>query len=159
MKIPRTSFGYQFNDIFIYDLNMGLWDYGAWTHFIHLDDSYDTERNKGILWKNLVNEFDSLIQYVRKNHPYLRYYLPRDAYWVLADYERTDFRFYNDKINREMSVKILSNNSRTDKYFLVRIPDNAKFKKIENGILVHAFRDKEFMLIKTQAQFVKISYE
>jgi hypothetical protein len=159
MKMPRTTYGYQLNDIFLYDFNFGIWNFGAWTHFIHLDDSYDADRNKGILWNNLIKEFDTQIDYVKKNYPFLRYYTTRDAYRVLMDYEQTGYKFYKNRSKKEIDVDVKSDNSRTDKFISVKLPDGGRLKNIDNGEAVYVFPEREFIIIKTSGGLTKIFYD
>jgi len=159
LKLPRSTSGYFFNDEFFFDFNNGLWSYGAWTHFIHLDDSYDNNRNKGIPWQNLIKEFQFQIDYIKKNYPFLRFYTARDAYYILLDYEMSDYKFFHDKNKKEIDIKISSIGSKNEKYILIRLPENSILKKIENGKLVYIFPEKDFIIIKTIDYITRIIYD
>jgi len=81
--IPRTSSGYPFTPAVHQLIVAAASGAGIWSHFIHPDDIFDPHRSEGMSWSELKNEFASMIDFVKKHYPWIRFVTIREAHETL----------------------------------------------------------------------------
>jgi hypothetical protein len=77
--IPRTSSGYPFTPAVRQLTVAAVSGAGIWAHFIHADDVFDPHRSRGMSWSELKDEFASMIDFVDKHYPWIRFVTLREA--------------------------------------------------------------------------------
>ncbi len=78
--IPRTSSGYAFTPAVRQLTVAAASGAGIWAHFIHADDIFDLNRSRGMSWSELKDEFASMIDFVNKHYPWIRFVTLREAH-------------------------------------------------------------------------------
>ncbi len=81
--IPRTSSGYPFTPAVRQLTVAAASGAGIWAHFIHADDIFDPYRSRGMSWSELKDEFASMIDFVDKHYPWIRFVTLREAHETL----------------------------------------------------------------------------
>ena len=81
--IPRSSWGYLFGAFEQSRVVSGLAAEGIWCHFIHPDDIFDETRSGGRNWEELRAGFQSMIDFVERHYPWIRFVTVKEAYQEL----------------------------------------------------------------------------
>jgi hypothetical protein len=85
--IPRTSSGYPFTPAVRQLTVAAASGAGIWAHFIHADDIFDPHRSRGMSWAELKREFNSMLDFVDKHYPWLRFVTIREAHRTLESHD------------------------------------------------------------------------
>ncbi|HUX12698.1 MAG TPA: DUF2194 domain-containing protein [Spirochaetia bacterium] len=98
--IPRNSWGYQNGADARMRVSSAMSGPGIWTHFIHADDVFDKNRSGGMGWDQLRANFVDLLNFARRNFPWVRYLTVRDGYSALQtmDDMQASFRWEGDRM-------------------------------------------------------------
>jgi len=85
--IPRTSSGYPFTPA-VRQLSVAAASgAGIWAHFIHPDDVFDAHRSRGKSWAELKRELTSMLDFLDKHYPWLRFVTIREAHETLLRHD------------------------------------------------------------------------
>jgi len=99
-NIPRLTYGFTLNT----GVKMGILDgmslIGVFIHFFHFDDIFDENRNEGKDWEGLKKDFSTLLSYLHKTFPFLRWKTVKEAFYDFVWYDSlvVSHRIYKDKI-------------------------------------------------------------
>ncbi|UCF96784.1 MAG: DUF2194 domain-containing protein [Spirochaetaceae bacterium] len=85
--IPRTSSGYPFTPAVRQLTVAAASGAGIWAHFIHADDIFDPHRSQGMSWEQLKDEFGSMVDFVNKHYPWIRFVSLREAHETLRRHD------------------------------------------------------------------------
>jgi hypothetical protein len=85
--IPRTSSGYPFTPAVRQLTVASATGAGIWAHFIHADDIFDPHRSGGMSWKELKDELGSMIDFLDKHYPWIRFLTLREAHEILLRHD------------------------------------------------------------------------
>lgn len=83
--IPRNSWGYQDSQDARMRVSSAMSGPGIWTHFVHADDVFDKYRSEGMGWDQLRSNFVDLLDFAKRNYPWVRYLTIRDGYAALQE--------------------------------------------------------------------------
>jgi hypothetical protein len=98
--LPRTSAGYPFTPEVRMLIASAVTGAGIWSHFVHADDIFDPHRSLGLDWEQMKENLRSILGFVGKHYPWLRYVTVRDAYHMLTEIDNrtVDFRLEEDAL-------------------------------------------------------------
>ncbi len=85
--MPRMTSGYIFDPTVKADIISGILGPGLWSHFIHADDIFDTNRSQGKNWPELKSSFEKMITYIKTNYPWLTALNATDGYRALRTFD------------------------------------------------------------------------
>ncbi|WP_455383416.1 DUF2194 domain-containing protein [Salinispira pacifica] len=91
--IPRNSWGYQNEPDSRMRVVSAMSGPGIWTHFVHADDVFDKYRSQGMGWDQLRSNFTDLLDFARKNYPWVRFLTVRDGYSALQEMDDSQASF------------------------------------------------------------------
>jgi hypothetical protein len=91
--IPRTSSGYPFTPAIRQLTVAAAAGSGIWGHFIHADDIFDTHRSLGMSWKELKKELTSMLDFLNKHYPWIRFVTIREAHETLMRQDSTSVEY------------------------------------------------------------------
>ncbi len=83
--IPRNSWGYQDSQDARMRVSSAMSGPGIWTHFVHADDVFDKYRSEGMSWDQLRSNFVDMLDFAKRNYPWVRYLTIRDGYAALQE--------------------------------------------------------------------------
>ncbi len=149
-SVPRWTHGY-FGEpytrmVAMSELNM----MGAWTHFVHPDDIFNTKENYptetdlrnpyNALWQGdpsdlddgMFDQLDRLLNWSQEHYPWLRWMTTKDSYTEFVNYFDTDasYTFGND----EIAIRF----SKHPTYLLIRLNDGRRLdlRRLTNAQII-----------------------
>ena len=114
---------------------------GAFTHFIHADDVYDTHRSHGKKWNELKADLERMLRFIEKHYPWLRFVSIREAHRVLSSIDAAGaaFQWKNDSLIIQSTPGLL-----------LRIRLNDKKLKRSQGIrIVYRYKRSRALIVET----------
>jgi hypothetical protein len=72
VNLPRITSGFAPGIYEEWSAANSVTAYGLFSHFVHPDDSYDSERSRGLDWKELRERFDSFLSDIDKHYRWLQ---------------------------------------------------------------------------------------
>lgn len=138
--IPRTSWGYVFDQKQEQLVASALASEGIWCHFIHPDDVYDANRSGGRSWEELFSDFQRMVGFVKRHYPWLRYVGVKDAYESLRRIDSTgvEYRWDDDDLLIATQPGML---------FRVRLNDS-RIDTITGARIVHEYRRPSTVIVE-----------
>jgi len=149
--MPRITSGYLFTSEIKSSALSGIVGPGLWSHFIHGDDVFDPYRSQGKSWEELKTEFNSMLEFVRTNYPWLRPVNAYDGYLAMKKFDDTgvEFRF----IGKDLVV----NTSESGLIFRTRF-NGKKIKSISGGTLLYSYKSMDAAVIQADGPEVRVEF-
>jgi hypothetical protein len=150
--MPRITSGYLFTPEIKSSAVSGIVGPGLWSHFIHGDDVFDSYRSQGKSWDELKVEFDSMLDFVRKNYPWLRPVNAYNGYLAMMEFDDigAEFKFINEDL--------VVNTSAPGLIFRMRF-DGKTIKSITGGTLLYSYKSLAAAVIQADEASVKIIFK
>lgn len=129
IDIPRYSAGYlqsEENKWLIYD---ALACSGVFSHFIHPDDAMDPVRNEGYSWDSMYTQFDSTLNEIFSDFPYLN--RMSSAQMAKRTRAQEGMDVYSWKV--ENRIRIRYSEGATPVYHYLRIQPEQSIQSVEGG--------------------------
>lgn len=136
IHLPRITYGYSYSNESKWAIANSLTSIGVFSHFIHPDDILDEERNSSKTWEQISQEYNTMLHDLKKNYPWLRSMLPREAAKWLEQYSNTTI--YTERNAGKLRVYCDSYSGET--YFIFRTNKqitsmkDCTVKEIDDGV-------------------------
>ncbi|MCD6397682.1 MAG: DUF2194 domain-containing protein, partial [Spirochaetaceae bacterium] len=149
--MPRITSGYLFTSETKSTAVSGIVGPGLWSHFIHADDIFDTNRSNGKGWEGLKAEFNTMVGFIRSNYPWLRPVNAYDGYLAMKKFDGTGVEF------RFIGNDLVVNTSETGIIFRTRF-NGKKIKSITGGTLLYSYKSMDAAVIKADSAEVRVEF-
>ncbi len=148
--IPRNSWGYILDGASKMRIVSAMSGPGIWAHFIHPDDVFDPNRSRGLSWNELRVNFTQMLDFVKRNYPWVEYKTVRDGYSVLQtmDDRQASFRWEG----RSMHI-------RSTPGLLLRVRTNiGRVQSMSGARLVYSYEHMPELIIRTTSEEAVLNF-
>lgn len=152
--IPRSTYGYYpLNRLYLSTINT-MANFGAFQHFIHPDDLFDTRRNpERRSWNEMYSNLRTFYNTIKNKFPWLRNHTASEAYHIYFDYLSQNVKY---KWNDNTLTVILSKSSLFPKYFMVKAKET--IKNIDGGKILDSYENSKMFIIEMNSNIMKIEF-
>ena len=148
--IPRTSWGYPFSPYMRQLITSAVAGEGIWAHYIHPDDVFDPSRSQGLGWEDLLSGFQSMVRFVKRQYPWLRYVTVRQAYELLR-------RTGSAGVEYRWDGEDLLIASEPGMLFRLRLNDR-RLGSVSGGRIVHEYNRPSEVILETTENATRVSF-
>jgi hypothetical protein len=129
IHLPRITSGYGYTNQTKWAIANAMTSIGLFSHFIHPDDILDEERARSKSWKQLSLEYNSMLQAVKEDYPWLRSTLPSEAAEAVERYSHLSI--YTE--DTDQGLRVYCDNFSGEVFFLYRT--NKKITSVKDCIV------------------------
>ena len=154
--LPRFSSGFSATEEKMWSIYNALAIYGYYSHFIHPDDILSEDRGYGKDWEQLLREFETMLEDIDRNLPYLE---PTLNYELLEKYKNVEnIEIYSKRVGNKIIVEVKNFNSPFEVTF--RLKDD-KIKNVSSGRVrvIEKYKDNTLYQFKIDRENFEIELE